>query len=67
MTGDRLPELLDAKALQAEIHISRAAAEAVMRQLPVVQFEGLRKVYVRRHNVARLIEARTFEKDQVAA
>ena len=38
-----------------------------MRQLPVVQFVGLRKVYVRRPDVARLIESRTFEKHQVAA
>lgn len=65
--SDRLPELLDAKALQAELGITRAAAETIMRQLAVVQFEGLRKVYVRRQDVARLIEARTFEKDRVAA
>ncbi len=65
--SDRLPELLDAKALQAELGVTRAAAEAIMRHLPVVQFEGLRKVYVRRQDVARLIEARTFAKDQVAA
>ena len=67
MSAERLPELLDAKALQAELSVSRAAAEAIMRQLPVVQFEGLRKVYVRRPDVARLIEARTFAKHQVAA
>jgi hypothetical protein len=60
-----LPALLDAKRLQAELHITRAAAEAIMRQLPVVQFEGLRKVYVRRGDVARLIDQCTFGKDQV--
>ncbi len=65
--SERLPELLDVKALQAELGITRAAAEAIMRQLPVVQFEGLRKVYVRRQDVARLIEARTFAKTEVAA
>jgi hypothetical protein len=64
---ERLPELLDAKALMAELGVTRAAAEAVMRQLPVVQFEGLRKVYVRRGDVRRLLEERTFTKDQVAA
>ena len=63
---DQLPELLDAKALQAELGVTRAAAEAVMRQLPIVQFPELRKTYVRRSDVAALIEARTFEKDQVA-
>jgi hypothetical protein len=62
-----LPELLDAKALMAELGITRAAAEAIMRRLPVVQFEGLRKVYVRRSDVHRLLEERTFTKDQIAA
>jgi hypothetical protein len=64
--SERLPELLDAKALQGELGVTRAAAEAVMRQLPVVQFYGLRKVYVRRADVARLIEERTFAKNEVA-
>ena len=63
---DRLPELLDAKGLMDELGVTRAAAEAIMRQLPVVQFAELRKTYVRRSDVAALIEARTFEKDQVA-
>jgi hypothetical protein len=65
--SERLPELLDCKALRDELGVSRAAAEAIMRQLPVVQIEGLRKVYVRRGDVARLLEERTFAKDQVAA
>jgi hypothetical protein len=69
--GDRggmtepLPELLDVKALRAELGVSRAAAEAIMRQLPVVQFKGLRKVYVRRADVVAEMERRTFTKDQV--
>jgi hypothetical protein len=62
-----LPELLDAKAVMAELGVTRAAAEAIMRALPVVQFDGLRKVYVRRGDVAKLLEERTFRKDQVAA
>jgi hypothetical protein len=61
-----LPALLDAKALQAELGITRAAAEAIMRQLPSVQFEGLRKVYVRRADVLELIERRTFQKNEIA-
>jgi hypothetical protein len=65
--SERLPELLDCKALRDELGVSRAAAEAIMRQLPVVQIEGLRKVYVRRGDVARLLEERTFAKDQVPA
>jgi hypothetical protein len=64
---ERLPELLDAKALAGELGVTRAAAEAIMRRLPIVQFEGLRKVYVRRSDVARLLKARTFSKDQVPA
>ena len=67
MSGEPLPELLDAKHLTAELGVTRAAAEAIMRQLPTVQFEGLRKVYVRRADVRQLLEERTFRKDQVAA
>lgn len=64
--SEALPELLDARHLAAELGVTRAAAEAIMRQLPVVQIEGLRKVYVRRGDVARYLDARTLTKDQVA-
>jgi hypothetical protein len=62
---ESLPELMDAKALQAELNVTRAAAEKIMRQLPIVSFETLRKVYVRRSDLLALIERRTFTKDQV--
>jgi hypothetical protein len=62
---DPLPELLDAKKLQAELGVTRAAAEAIMRHLPVVQIEGLRKVYVRRPDVVRYLDARTFSNREV--
>jgi hypothetical protein len=65
--NEPLPELLDAKALQAELGVTRAAAEALMRKLPTVTIEGLRKVYVRRSDVARYLEQRTFAKDEVPA
>ena len=65
--SERLPELLDAKALQAELGITRAAAEAIIRQLPIVQVPGLRNVYVRRPDVEQLLEACTFSKDEVSA
>jgi hypothetical protein len=65
--SEPLPELLDAKRLQADLGITRAAAEALMRQLPIVQIAGLRKVYVRRGDVAALLERSTFAKDQVPA
>ena len=56
-----LPRLLDAKALQAELGVTRAVAEKVMRRLPVVTFPGIRKVYVRRADLARYIEGCTSE------
>jgi hypothetical protein len=64
---ERLPELLDAKKLQAELGVTRAAAEAIMRRLPIVQIEGLRKVYVRRQDVHHYLNERTFAKDEVPA
>jgi hypothetical protein len=60
-----LPELLDCKRLQQELGVTRAAAEAIMRQLPTVYIEGLRKVYVKRSDVARYLDERTFAKDEV--
>ena len=64
---ERLPELLDAKHLAAELGVTRAAAEAIMRRLPSVQIEGLRKVYVRRADVHCYLQERTFDKDEVPA
>jgi hypothetical protein len=63
--SEQLPELLDSKRLRAELGITRAAAEAIMRHLPVVQIEDLRKTYVRRSDVAVYLEARTFAKAEV--
>jgi hypothetical protein len=60
-----LPQLLDAKALRLELGITRAAAESIIRTLPVVQFDGLRKVYVCRDDVERLIAERTFPGSEV--
>lgn len=63
--SEPLPELLDCKALRAELGVTRAAAEALMRRLPVIEIEGLRKVYVRRDDVHRYLEQRTYAKDEV--
>ncbi len=63
--SNRLPELLDAKRLAAELGITRAAAEKIMQSLPIVQVPGLRKTYVRWPDVERLLEDCTFAKDQV--
>ena len=65
--SEALPALLDAKRLQAELGVTRAVAEKLMRQLPLVVFEDVRKVYVKREDVARLIEKRTFAKNEVAS
>ena len=58
-TNDRLPGLLDCAALARELGIKRAAAEAIMRRLPKVEVDGLRKVYVKRADVARLLNDST--------
>jgi hypothetical protein len=62
---DRLPELLDARHLATELGVTRAAAEALMRKLPVVLIEDLRKTYVRREDVARYLDEHTFSKGEV--
>ena len=64
---DSLPQLVDARHLAAELGVTRAAAEKIMQSLPIVQVPGLRKTYVRRPDVERLLEACTFQKDQVPA
>jgi hypothetical protein len=63
--SEPLPQLLDCRALRAELGVSRAAAEAIMRHLPVVQFEGLRKTYVTRDEVHAYLQAHTFTNAQV--
>jgi hypothetical protein len=51
VTTPTLPELLDCAKLARELGITRAAAERIMRHIPKVHPEGLRKVYVRRQDV----------------
>jgi hypothetical protein len=63
--SERLPELVDAKRLQAELGVTRAVAEKLMRALPVVTFPDVRKVYVRRSDVDAYIAAHTFTNEQV--
>lgn len=60
-----LPELLDVRRIMAETGLTRAAAEKLMRRLPVVQIEGLRKTYVTRDSVVAYIESRTYTKEEV--
>jgi hypothetical protein len=65
MVTDRLPALLDCRGLMAELGVKRATAEAIMRQLQVVTFPDHRKVFVKRADVAALIQSRTFSKDEL--
>jgi hypothetical protein len=58
--GDRLPQLLDRRTLADELGVGRAGVDAVFRQLPVVVLPGLRKTFVRRADVAALIESSTY-------
>ena len=54
-----LPHLVDCRGIRDELGVSRAAAEAIMRELPKVQFRGLRKTYVRKEDVYRLVDGAT--------
>jgi hypothetical protein len=65
--NEQLPALVDCKGLMEELGVARATAEAIMRQLEIVTFPDLRKTFVKRADVHRLIAERTFNKDQVAA
>lgn len=55
-----LPALVDRKQLAAETGLSRAAVDAVFRSVPVVCLPGLRKTFVRRDDVERLIADSTY-------
>lgn len=60
-----LPQLLDCRGLRDELGVSRAAAEAIMRSVEILQIEGLRKTFVRREDVRRYLDEHTFAKDEV--
>jgi hypothetical protein len=54
--GLELAGLYDCARLARELGTSRAAAEAIMRKLPKQHIPGLRKVYVRGHDVQQLLD-----------
>ncbi len=60
-----LPRLLDCKAIMAETGLTRAGAEALIRNLTTVHIEGLRKTYVRRDDVLSYLAERSFDGDRV--
>lgn len=49
---------MDTATIAREYGISRTAAEAIMRRIPKVEIEGLRKVYVQRVDVENYISSR---------
>ena len=55
-----LPKLVDCRGIEQELGVKRATAEAIMRQLPKVQVPGLRKTFVRREDVLRLLDEWTI-------
>lgn len=55
--GLELQGLYDCARLSRELGVSRAAAEKIMRELPKQHVPGLRKVYVRGHDVQGLLDA----------
>lgn len=52
-------KLMDLKTICDELGVTRSAGEALMRRLPKVEVDGLRKVYVRRADLERLLEEST--------
>lgn len=55
--SEPLPELLDNARLRAELGVSRAAADAILRNVPTVHVDGLRKVFARRDDVHAYLRA----------
>jgi hypothetical protein len=62
---DRLPELLDRAGVERETGLKRHSAEALMRRVPKVVIEGLKKNLVRRSDVFAYLEEHTFTNDEV--
>jgi hypothetical protein len=58
-TRSPLPRLIDQRGIVDELGVTRAAAEKIMRLIPKVHVAGLRKVYVKRDDVLRLLEEGT--------
>jgi hypothetical protein len=60
-----LPALVDRKTLARETGLPRSTIDHLFGRLPVVAFEGHRKVFVRRADVERLIAENTYDKGRV--
>jgi len=53
-----LPALIDCHGIMDELGVKRTAAEAIMRQLPKIKLDGVRKVYVQKADVERYLSER---------
>jgi hypothetical protein len=53
--------LIDQRGIVDELGVTRAAAEKIMRLVPKVHVAGLRKVYVKRDDILRLLEEGTHQ------
>jgi hypothetical protein len=64
---DRLPAVMDAKAIQSELGVTRAAAQKIMQHCSVFSppKNELDKVYVFREDVEAYIKRHTYSKDEV--
>jgi hypothetical protein len=51
-----LPRLIDQRGIADELGVTKATAEKIMRLIPKVHVAGLRKVYVKRDDVLRVIK-----------
>jgi hypothetical protein len=63
-TPPLLPELVDRKGLEA-LGLGRRAIDAIFRACPVVAIPGVRRVYLRRADVAEFLDACTYHGDRV--
>jgi hypothetical protein len=57
--GELAGELVDNAAIRRWLGVTEAAADSMMRRVPKVNLPDLRKVYVRRRDVERLIDENT--------
>lgn len=55
----KLPQLLDERALGEELGVKENVVRTIMRRLPTVTIPGVRKTYVRREDVERLLAEST--------
>jgi hypothetical protein len=53
--------LMDCRTIIEELGVSRSSAEWIMRAVPKVEFKGLRKCYVKREDIERLIADSTVD------